>query len=565
MEKIWKVIPTDPERVRLLQQALNIHPVFCSLLVQRGVSDYEEARQFFRPSLDHLHDPFLMADMEGAVARLETAIQNGERILLYGDYDVDGTTAVALSYAFLSKYHSNLDYYIPDRYKEGYGVSMDGIDYARQNGVSLIIAMDCGVKAIQQVAFAKSHGIDFIICDHHLPKATLPEAVAVLDPKRPDCAYPYKELSGCGVVFKLCQAFAKSNDEAEASYLNLLDLLVVSIACDIVPVTGENRILAYYGLQRLNERKRLGLRALLDLANRTGPLRISDIVFGIGPMINAAGRLADARLAVKLLLSENKNVAYEYAHNLNHYNRQRREFEKGIVREAAAMYEALPDHETLKSLVLFQPGWHKGVVGIAAAKMVEQFYKPSIMLTESNGKLVGSARTVRGFDIHRAIQACEPLLDNFGGHVHAAGLTLRPENLGAFQEKFEAVVAAQLSPQMEIPEIAVAAEIPIEWIGSKFYKLLKQMAPFGPGNRNPVFVSRFVMDAGFSRVLKDSHLRLSIQRKGKEPIAAIAFGMGHLIEKVKSGAFHLCYTINENHWQGKKSLQLNVKDIQFPD
>jgi len=563
MEKRWKPLPVDQEKVKVLQQSLKIHPVFCNLLLQRGIENFDEAKRFFRPTLDQLYDPFLMADMGSAVARLQTAIQNEERILLYGDYDVDGTTSVALSYSFLSKYHSKLDYYIPDRYKEGYGVSMAGIDYAQQNGVSLIIAMDCGVKAIQQVAEAKKRGIDFIICDHHLPHKELPDAVAVLDPKRSDCEYPYKELSGCGVTFKLMQAFAKFNNSDEEEWKSLLDIVAISIACDLVPINDENRILTYYGLEALNKTKRIGLKALLDVGNRSKPIRINDIVFGIGPMINAAGRLADAKLAVKLILSENKMIAYEYAHALNNYNKQRREFEKSIVQEAEEMYQAQDGHENLKSLVLHKSNWHKGVVGIAAAKMVDKFYKPSIMLTESKGKLVGSARTVRGFDIYQAIHQCEELLENFGGHVHAAGLTLKKENFEAFQQKFETIVASQISAKQEIPEIPISMEMPITMVNDKFYKILKQFAPFGPKNRNPNFISREVRDAGFSRLLKGNHLRLSLRQNEKDTISGIAFGQGELIEKIQNQAFHICYNIVENHWQGRRSLQVNVKDVKF--
>ena len=503
--------------------------------------------------------------MDSAVERLDKAIKNNEPILLYGDYDVDGTTAVALSYSFLSKYHSKLDYYIPDRYKEGYGVSMQGVDYAQQNGIRLIIAMDCGIKAIDQVAEAKQRGIDFIICDHHLPYEHLPDAIAVLDPKRSDCNYPYKELSGCGVVFKLIQAFAKYRDIDNAEWIELLDILAISIACDIVPITGENRVLAHYGLKALNRTNRIGLKALIEISKRQLPMTISNIVFGIGPMINAAGRLADAKLAVKLLLANNKTIAYEYARMLYQKNKLRQEFEKNIVYEAKEMYVAEAGWEEKKSVVLFNPSWHKGVVGIAAAKMVDHFYKPSIILTESNNKLVGSARTTRGFDIHNAIKQCDDLLENFGGHKHAAGLTLKKENLASFQKAFESVVASQINGEQQVPEIPIASTLEINKINDKFFSLLKQFAPFGPSNRNPVFVSTNLKDSGYSKLLKGNHLRLSLRQGEGTHISGIAFGQGDFYETIKSSPFHLCYNITENHWNGKRSLQLQVKDIRVAE
>lgn len=564
MRKRWTLQPADEASALHLQECLHIHPILCRLLVQRGITTYEDAKTFFRPSLSHLHDPFLMQGMEVAVARLEKALQTGERILLYGDYDVDGTTSVALLYSFLSKRHPNLDYYIPDRYKEGYGVSMAGVEFAKQNGFSLVIAMDCGVQARKQVDLANSLGIDFIICDHHLPDGDLPAAVAVLDPLRPDCGYPFKGLSGCGVAFKLAQAFLQKNKQPQDELLDLLDLLALSIAADIVPMVGENRVLAHFGLEQLNRTERPGLKALIEQSGRNRPLSISDVVFGLAPLINAAGRLADADQAVKLMLSSEKIVAYDNARVLEQRNQLRKEHDQHIQHEASKLFEAQPGWQELRSIVLFQEDWHKGVIGIAAARMVERFHKPTILLTQSNGYAVGSARTVPGFNIYQAIKTCEDLLVNFGGHDHAAGLTLPVEAVPAFRERFEAAVRERIAQDQLVPEVKVSAVLELHDITPGFWRVLKQFAPFGPGNRSPVFVSKNVVDTGYSRLLKGNHLRLAVRQHDSQPVYGVAFGMGEHFSKVTSKKpFHVAYKIEEEQWQGEKYLRMVVKDLWF--
>ncbi|MCC7465523.1 MAG: single-stranded-DNA-specific exonuclease RecJ, partial [Saprospiraceae bacterium] len=446
---VWKLIPTDEAAARKLQSELNIPLVFCRLLLQRGIQTKEEARSFFLHDLGNTHDPFLMKDMDRAVERLDQAIQSGERILLYGDYDVDGTTSVALMYSFLSGFYHNLDYYLPNREKEGYGVSLQGVEYARETGCTLVIAMDCGIKGHKAIDLARTYGIDFIVCDHHLPEGGLPVAVACLDPKREDCPYPYKELSGCGVAFKLAHAYALHHNTPMEELSSLLDLVAVSTACDIVHMTGENRILAHFGLQRLNRSPRTGLWAIGQKINRPYPLDISDVVFGIGPMINAAGRLADAREAVRLLLSVDRNSASDYAGQLVQRNKDRRKMDQSTAEAAERMFREKPDWDTRKSAVLFNPDWHKGIIGIVASRMVEAFYKPTVILTESNGIAVGSARSVAGFDLYAALQECEDLFTTFGGHAHAAGMQLPVENLSAFEERFEQAVRKTILPEAE--------------------------------------------------------------------------------------------------------------------
>jgi single-stranded-DNA-specific exonuclease len=561
-EKQWIIQEGDERAAGRLQESLNIPLIFCRMLVQRGVRTFEEARQFFRPTLSDLHDPFLMKDMDKATARLSKAVENREKILLYGDYDVDGVTSVAMMYSFLEPLHRKLDYYIPDRYTEGYGISMKGVEYARQCGASLIIAMDCGIQAVRQVERARDFGIDMIICDHHLPGEELPGAFALLDPKLPDCAYPYKELSGCGIAFKLAQAYVRTHAMNIEALEDMLDLVVISIAADIVPMTGENRTLAYFGLKRLNHTERPGLKALIEQSGRKRPLSISDIVFGLAPMINAAGRLADADQAVKLMLSREKKVAFDHARVLEHRNKLRKEFDRRMAEEARDLFLETPEWESRRSVVLYQPHWHKGVVGIVASRMVEQFHRPTIILTESNGMAVGSARSVRGFDIHEAIRMCDDLLVSFGGHSHAAGLTLRKEDVPSFQDRFEGVAQTILDPLCLIPRIDIAAELNLEEITPKFLRLLQKFAPFGPGNRNPVFVSRGVRDNGYSRLLKGNHLRLSIIQEDSQPFQGIAFGMGPRISEIAKGRpFDICYTIEENEWQGSRMARLVVKDL----
>lgn len=568
MKPKWTLQPTDEQKVNALQAALKINPTLCRLLVQRGIETYDEAKLFFRPKLSDLHDPFLMLGMQSAIKRIRKAIVNKEKVLIYGDYDVDGTTSVALLHLFFGKYTSKLDYYIPDRYKEGYGVSAAGIDYAKQNGISLIIAVDCGVRAIEQVKRAKEMGIDFIICDHHLPDKVLPDAIALLNPKQEDCNYPYKELSGCGIAFKLIQAWALEEDCPVHETTDLLDLVVISIACDIVDMRGENRVLAFYGMQRLNNAPRLGLTALIDVSKRKFPLKITDVVFGLGPMINAVGRLEDARTAVKLLLSEEKQVAYNLARTLNDYNQQRKEFDKKIVEEAKDLFQSLPDYENRKSVVLCQEHWHKGVLGIAASRIMEAFFRPVIMLTESNGYLVGSARSVRGFNIYNAIEACAHLLVNFGGHSFAAGLILKKENLEAFQNKIEAYTQEHFGKTGEAEMLNVNAEVnTFEELTGSFWKILKQFAPFGPGNRNPLFAIRSVHDYGYSKVLGGSHLRLALCKEGSEkPFYGIGFGMEEDYAIVQSQEpFDLLFKLEENNWDGRITLRFLARGINYEE
>ncbi len=562
-KKQWIHEPADEEAVLQLQEALRIAPVFCRLLVQRGIFTFDAAKQFFRPDWADLHDPFLMKDMQQATDRLATAIQKKEKILLYGDYDVDGVTSIALMHSFLEPLGAELDFYIPDRYKEGYGLSHEGIEYAKAQGATLLIAMDCGITAREEARRAKGYGIDLIICDHHLPGQLLPDAYAILDPKRPDCNYPYPELSGCGVAFKLAQAYAISHHLHPSALEALLDLLAISIAADIVPITGENRTLAALGMQRLNRTERTGLKALIEQSGRQHPLNVSDIVFGLAPMINAAGRLADAGQAVRLLLSGEAEAAAGFARILEYRNQLRREFDQRVAEEARELIAEDPEWSQRRSIVLFQPHWHKGVVGIVASRMVEQFNRPAVILSESEGRLVGSARSVSGFDLYEGLRACQDLLLSFGGHTHAAGLSLMPQNLPLFIERFENIAQLALAQTAPTPVIHIGAEIALKDITPKFWNILRQFAPFGPGNRSPVFVAKGVVNAGYSRLLNGNHLRLSV-KQGDAPIFnGVAFGQGDALAKVQSGkAFDICFTIEEQTWEERTSLQLMVKDIQ---
>lgn len=556
----WRQLSADEATAAALQEALRIQPVFCQMLAQRGVRNFEEARQFFRPALADLHDPFLMAGMGAAVERLERAITRDERILLYGDYDVDGATSVALMYSFLSALHPNLDYYLPDRDKEGYGVSIAGVEYARSTGATLVVAMDCGIRAHKAVALARSYGIDFIVCDHHLPEYELPAAVANLDPKRPDCPYPYKELSGCGITFKLAQALALRYQTPADELQHLLDLVAVSIACDIVPMTGENRVLTHWGLQKLNRDPRLGFWALIQRSGRQYPLAISDIVFGLGPLINAAGRLGDARDAVRLLLATERNSALEAAGTLVQRNRERREVDHATTDEAKR--RVLSDPVPRKSIVLYDPAWHKGIIGIAASRMAEAFHRPTVVLTRSEGRIVGSARSVPGFDLYEALSRCEHLFLSFGGHAHAAGVQLSEENLPAFTEQFEAVVRQNLRPEAETPELDITAQLDFADISPKFWRTLQQFAPFGPRNMNPVFRTNGVTDTGHSRLLANNHVRLSVRQHPDGPVlTGVGFGLGAAFSAVQDRPFHLAYQLYEDTWRGERVLGLMVKDI----
>ncbi|MDQ2179851.1 single-stranded-DNA-specific exonuclease RecJ [Marinifilum sp. D714] len=569
MEKRWVINePGDEETVGTLMESLGVDRVIANLLVQRGITSFDMAKAFFRPSLDDLHDPFLMKDMTKAVDRLVVAMEKQERVMVYGDYDVDGTTSVALVYTYLKSHFDFIDYYIPDRYSEGYGISKTGIDYAAENNISLIIALDCGIKAIEKIAYASEKGVDFIICDHHTPDETLPNAVAVLDPKRSDCEYPCDVLSGCGVGFKLMQGLANRKNWKFDTLIPLLDLLAVSIASDIVPITGENRVLTYYGLKQLNEKPRLGLKTILNLAGVTKDLSVNDIVFKIGPRINAAGRIQSGNHAVQLLIAEREEAATLIGDTINGLNEDRKELDHSITDDAL---ERVAKSKTLlekKSTVLFDRNWHKGVIGIVASRMIETYYKPTVILTESNGFATGSARSVDGFDLYNAISACSDLLENFGGHKYAAGLTMKIENVSAFQQRFEEYVCENITDDMLVPQIKVDASIKLSDITPKFFRVLKQFEPFGPKNMTPVFISEKVVDYGYSRPVgrNKEHLKLSVVddiREG-DVKGGIAFSMGKLYPKISSGSpFDVCYSVQENEYMGKVETQLMVRDIKF--
>ena len=547
-----------------LAGAINVSPFLASLLVQRGVHDFEEAKDFFRPDISFLHDPFLMKDMDKAVERLTTAMAEGEKILVYGDYDVDGTTSVAMFYGFLSTIYNQLDYYIPDRYTEGYGVSTQGIDWAAENGFSLIVCLDCGIKSVDKVEYANTLGVDFIICDHHRPGDVLPAAAAVLDPKRADCAYPYKELTGCGVGFKLLHAFCQQNGQDLALLYPYLDLLVVSIASDIVPITGENRVLAYYGLRHLNTTPRAGLKALIKIAGIHNVLDIQNVVFGLGPRINAAGRIKHAKEAVRLLLCDDQDEADEFAQLINVHNTDRRKFDTSITDEALAMIQEDAWLSAAKSTVLYKEDWHKGVIGIVASRCIEHFHRPTIILTKSNGKAAGSARSVPGFDVYEAIEECADLLEQFGGHTFAAGMTLPLENIDAFRLRFNEIVSGRILPEQLTPMIGVDWELSLEDISWKAYKVLKQMGPFGPGNMTPVFVSRGVSIAGKPTVMKEKHIKFNVYQGNSPAFTAIAFSMAHIYPDLMDGkTFDICYTLDENTFRDKTTLQFMLKDIKF--
>ena len=572
MEKKWVIRKgADESKVRELSSELGIDPVLAELLVQRGVHTFDEARAFFRPSLDRLHEPFLMKDMDKAVARVEKALDGGEKILVYGDYDVDGTTAVSLVYSFLSRLTSNVGSYIPDRYDEGYGVSTKGIDWAAENGYSLIITLDCGIKAIDRVRYAAEKGIDMIICDHHLPENELPAAVAVLDPKREDCSYPFDDLSGCGVGFKLVQAYAQSHGIAFETLEPLLDLLAVSIASDLVSVTGENRILAHFGLKRLNEDPCKGLKAMISLSGlEPGHLTIDDIVFKIGPRINAAGRMESGGVAVKLLTATDDKTAVEAAEEINRYNTQRKDIDRQNTQEALDMVKNGKCLSFGNATIVYNPSWHKGVVGIVASRLVEAFFKPTIVLTKSNGFVSGSARSVPGFDLYEAIESCSDLLENFGGHLYAAGMTLREDNLPAFCERIEKFIAGKIVPQMQVPVVNIDAKISFSQITPKFLRILKQFQPFGPENATPVFLTENIYDNGNGRKVgaEGGHLKLELIEENNpgRHISAIGFNMSGSFDYIKAGnPFDICYSIVENYYRGNSNMQLRIRDIRERD
>ena len=571
MEKRWSIKPKGDEKtVEHLKEVLRIHPVLANLLAQRGVTNYEEAKAFFRPKLTDLHNPFLMKDMEEAIKRLDMAFRKKEKILIYGDYDVDGTTSVALVYTFLKLHYDNLDYYIPDRYNEGYGISFKGIDHAAETGASLVIALDCGIKAVEKMKYAKEKNVDFIICDHHTPGDELPDAVAILDPKREDCNYPDKDLSGCGVGFKFMQGFCRYKDYKESQLMDLIDLVVVSIASDIVPLVGENRILAYYGLKKLNKDPLTGLHSIIKVAGLEDKeeINISDIVFKIGPRINAAGRIESGRDAVDLLISKHEHLAKEMSDEINVRNETRKDLDRNITQEAYDLIANDEEQLKKKTTVLYNPEWHKGVIGIVASRLIETFYRPTIILTESKGFATGSARSVDGFDLYSAIDACSDLLENFGGHMYAAGLTLKIENVPAFIERFEQVVSEMITSDQLIPQIDIDSKLHLKDITKKFYNVLKQFRPFGPGNMNPVFVTNNVFDYGTSKQVgrDNEHLKVElIEEHSAAIMQGIGFSMGNLLDRVKNEApFEVCYTIDENTYNGMTSIQLMLKDIRFP-
>ncbi len=562
MQLRWTVKQADEQKVNALQQELKVHPVLCRLLVQRGIETYDAARKFFRPELSDLHDPFLMKDMDKAVNRIAEAISRNEKILIYGDYDVDGTTAVATVYQFFKEFYAKVEYYIPHRYTEGYGISFKGIDYAAENSFSLIIALDCGIKSNDKVDYANEKKIDFIICDHHNPGDEIPKAVAVLDPKRSDCAYPYKELSGCGIGFKLIQAFAQQNGMAPEKYCRYLDLVCVSIGADIVPITGENRILAFHGLKKVNENPLPGLKRLMEVSGRQGQMDITNVVFILAPRINAAGRMDDAKHAVRLLISDDVDLSTDgHAEQLNKFNTDRKDLDKNITIHALEMLSSDVSLMNRKSTVVFHPEWHKGVLGIVASRLTETYYRPTIVLTQSDGKVTGSARSVKNFDLYEAVYECRDLLIQFGGHKYAAGLTLLPENVEAFRKRFDEVVSARITEEQLTPELEIDAEIELEYINPKFYSIIQQMAPYGPENMKPVFVTRGVKDSNWSKIVKEEHIKFSIKKNNSPVIDGIGFRLAGKFSLVKSGAFDIAYNIDENVWNDRVSLQMMVRDI----
>ncbi len=565
-EKIWIKKPTpNPKVVAELEKKLKIDKNLCALLANLGVENFEQARSFFRPDLASLHDPFLMKDMDVAVERIEKAICNQENILIFGDYDVDGTTAVSLVSSYFSQHYELIDTYIPDRYKEGYGISTQGIDYAEDNDVSLIIALDCGVKALDKIAYANEKNIDFIICDHHNPGKNLPDAVAVLDPKRNDCQYPYKELSGCGVGFKLVQAYHTKNGGSFDDLIPLLDLLAISIGADIVPITGENRVLTHFGLIQLNSNPRPGIFALMQSAKKE-IFNITNVVFILGPRINAAGRIEHGKLAVELLTSNDEEKCLRLAEIIDAHNKTRKDLDRGITEEALEMVEQTPEKW---STVVYNEKWHKGVIGIVASRLIETHYKPTVVLTKSGNKLAGSARSVIGFDLYNALEQCTDALEQFGGHMYAAGMTMKEENLEKFAQLFEAAVRNNIKPEQRIPRVEYDLEVKLADLDPKFFRILRQFEPFGPGNLSPLFLTRNLKDSGWAKGVgaEKDHLKFqAVDEETGAKINGIAFGFGHLADAIKAGApFDLIYHLEENIWNGSSSLQLMVRDLKLTD
>ena len=571
MDKRWVVKKKgDAAVVKQLAGTLGVSDSLANLMVQRNITSADEAKAFFHPSLDYLHDPFLMKDMNIAVDRISTAVKKNEKILVYGDYDVDGTTAVALMYSFLKDQYTNVDYYIPDRYKEGYGVSFQGLDYAFQNNCKLVITLDCGIKAVEKVKYARSKGLDVIICDHHYPGDEIPRALAVLDPKQPACNYPYKELSGCGVGFKLVHAYSRVHGIPFTSIYHYLDLVAVSIASDIVPITGENRVLAYFGLKQLNESPRIGLKEIIRESEVSRALTVEDVVFKIGPRINAAGRMETGSKAVDLLVSTDTRIATGISKEISNFNIERRSVDRIITTEAMRMISEDQRNVNSRTTVLYNPNWKKGVIGIVASRLIETYYRPTVILTESNGFATGSARSVQGYDLYQAIEACSDLLESFGGHMYAAGLTLKKENIKPFMERFEKHVYKTITDEQLVPRVFIDTELSFSEINEDFFKTMSLFQPFGPENMSPVFVSRNVFDTGSGRMVGSSgeHLKLDLcqESTGQKSFPAIAFNQANHIEYIRGGnPFDICYSLEMNEFRGNKNLQLNIRDIKTPD
>lgn len=561
MDKRWTILSINEQHSEHLQKALGIHPILCNILAQRTINTFDKAKDYFRPQLLHLHDPWLMRDMDKAVTRIQHAFNHKEKILVYGDYDVDGTTAVACMYQFISNIHPYTNFYIPHRYKEGYGLSKQGIDYAHANGYTLIILLDCGIKSQSLIAYAKTLNIDCIICDHHLPDAILPEAVAILNPKQKDCTYPYKELCGCGIGFKLITALSETLQLSNESYLQYIDLVATAISADIVPITGENRILAFYGLKKINENPCIGIKAIIQTSGLQKKLHINNVVFIIAPRVNAAGRMDDARKAVELFIEQNEQKALAHAMLLQNDNTDRREIDAIITEEALQIIAKDETWLQKKSTVVFKPHWHKGVVGIVASRLIEKHYRPTIVLTQTNEFITGSARSISGFNVYEAIDACKDLLTNYGGHFYAAGLTLHENNLLAFINKFDAVVTERITSEMLLPEIIVNSEIKFTDITPSFYNIIKQMEPFGPENMRPVFIAKNVNSTPYSSIVKEKHIRFVLQQNDKT-FTGIGFNLAsqfHLLQLNRP--IDVLFTIDENEWNGNANLQLKVLDF----
>ena len=567
MEKRWQIGGAIPLQNTLqLQDSLKVDRVIACLLESRGIHSFEAAKNFFRPDLRHLHDPFLMKGMRVAIDRINQAIDANEKVLIYGDYDVDGTTAVSVVYSFFKPYIQNIRYYIPDRYKEGYGISFASIDYAAEHDYSLVIALDCGIKAVDKIAYANEKNIDFIICDHHLPGAELPAAVAVLDQKQSDCPYPYKELSGAGIGFKLIQAFAEDAGISQEKCYQYLDLVATSIAADIVPITGENRVMAYYGLEKINTSPRPGIQALLNIQQQKTSANINTLVFTLGPRINAAGRIEHGSKAVELLICEDDARSAEFAMAINDTNTQRRDLDMGTTAEAMEMLEKDPLTPNRRSTVLFNENWHKGVIGIVASRLIEKYYRPTIVLTQSEGRVTGSARSVREFDVYSAIEKCNDLLEQFGGHKFAAGLSLPRENVEAFRSKFEEVVRASITEDQMVPRIEVDIELEFHEITDKFLRILRQFAPHGPDNMNPIFITRSVFDTGWAQVMGNNHLKLELFQKANPNarFRAIAFDKGDYVTFFQNKRpMDIVYKIQETEAHGKITIQLVIEDLRL--